>query len=115
MRGTSADSAGAITLSDAVRDRVTQLVKNKVMVVTKPKLWEAPARWGFPCNGLLDDQQAKRLAGFLQVQAYVTGAYSKSGANMSAGVEMIDIASPGMAGPFAATKGNRGTAAALAE
>ena len=115
MWGTSADSAGAITLSDAVRDRVTQLVKNKVMVVTKPKLCEALAQSGFPCNGLLDDQQAKQLARFLQVHAYVTGAYSKSGANLSADVQMIDIASSGIAGRFAATNGNPGTAAALAE
>jgi tetratricopeptide (TPR) repeat protein len=115
MWGTSADSAGAITLSDAVRDRVTQLVKNKVMVVTKPKLCEALAQSGFPCNGLLDDQQARQLARFLQVHAYVTGSYSKSGTNLSADVQMIDIASSGIAGRFTATNGNPGTAAALAE
>ncbi len=115
MWGSSADSAGAITLSDAVRDRVTQLVKSKVLVVTKAKLCEALAQSGFPCNGLLDDQQAKQLARFLQVHAYVTGAYSKSGANLTADVQMIDIASSGIAGRFTATNGNPGTAAALAE
>ena len=113
--GTSADSAGAITLSDAVRDRVTQLVKNKVLVVTKAKLCEALLQSGFGCNGLLDDQQARQLARFLQVHAYVTGAYSKSGANLGADVQMIDIASSGIAGRFTATNGNPGTAAALAE
>ena len=115
MWGTAADSAGAITLSDAVRDRVTQLVKNKVMVVTKVKLCEALAQSGFGCNGLLDDQQARQLARFLQVHAYVTGAYAKSGANLSADVQMIDIASSGIAGRFTSTNGNPGTAAALAE
>ena len=115
MWGSSADSASAITLSDAVRDRVTSLVKNKVMVVPKAKLCEALAQSGFACNGLLDDQQAKQLARFLQVHAYVTGAYSKSGANLSADVQMIDIASSGIAGRFTATNGNPGTAAALAE
>ncbi len=115
MWGTSADSAGVITLSDAVRDRVTQLVKNKVLVVTKAKLCEALLQSGFGCNGLLDDQQARQLARFLQVHAYVTGAYSKSGANLGADVQMIDIASSGIAGRFTATNGNPGTAAALAE
>jgi tetratricopeptide (TPR) repeat protein len=111
----SADSAGSIALSDAVRDRVTQLVKSKVMVVPKAKLCEALAQSGFPCNGLLDDQQAKQLARFLQVHAYVTGNYSRSGATLAAEVEMIDIASSGIAGRFTSTNGNPGTAAALAE
>src|SRR5207247_7592905 len=52
-------SATSIALTDAVRDRVNQLVKSKVMVVTKAKLCEALAQSGFPCNGLLDDSQAR--------------------------------------------------------
>ncbi len=111
----SADSATSIALSDAVRDRVTQLVKNKVLVVPKAKLCEALAQSGFPCNGLLDDQQARQLARFLQVHAYVTGSFAKSGTNLTADVQMIDIGSSGIAGRFTATNGNPGTAAALAE
>src|SRR5437870_8871895 len=111
----SADSAASIAESDAVRDRVNSLVKNKVMVVPKAKLCEALAQSGFPCNGLLDDQQARQLARFLQVHAYTTGTLVKNGATLSADVEMIDIGSSGISGRFTATNGNPGTAAALAE
>ncbi len=111
----SADSATSIALADAVRDRVNALVKNKVLVVPKAKLCEALSQSGFPCNGLLDDQQAKQLARFLQVHAYVTGTFAKSGSNLTADVQMIDIASSGISGRFTATNGNPGTAAALAE
>ena len=115
FQASPAESATSIALSDAVRDRVNSLVKNKVMVVPKAKLCEALAQSGFPCNGLLDDQQAKQLARFLQVHAYTTGAFLKSGTALSAEVEMIDIGSSGIAGRFTATNGNPGTAAALAE
>lgn len=111
----SADSAMSIAVADAVRDRVNALVKSKVMVVPKAKLCEALSQSGFPCNGLLDDQQAKQLARFLQVHAYVTGAFVKNGANLTAEVQMIDIASSGISGRFTATNGNPGTAEALAE
>ncbi len=109
------DSATSIALSDAVRDRVNSLVKNKVMVVPKTKLCEALAQSGFPCNGLLDDQQAKQLARFLQVHAYTTGTFLKNGTMLGAEVEMIDIGSSGIAGRFTASNGNPGTAVALAE
>ena len=111
----SADSATSIALADAVRDRVNALVKSKVLVVPKAKLCEALSQSGFPCNGLLDDQQAKQLARFLQVHAYVTGAFAKNGANLTADVQMIDIGSSGISGRFTATNGNPGTAEALAE
>src|SRR2546428_4711691 len=111
----AADSATSIALSDAVRTRVTQLVKSKVSVIPKPKLCEALQQSGFSCDGLLDDQQARQLARFLQVHAYVTGAFAKSGTNLTADVQMIDIASSGIAGRFTASNGNPGTAAAPAQ
>ncbi len=115
MWSTSADSAGAIALSDAIRDRVNALVKNKVTVVTKAKLCEALGQSGFTCNGLLDEQQAKQLAHFLQVHSYVHGAYAKQGTNLTADVQVYDIGSSGISGRFTAANGNPGTAAALAE
>ena len=115
FEASSADSAASIAVSDAVRDRVNSLVKSKVTVVPKAKLCEALAQSGFPCNGLLDDQQARQLARFLQVHAYTTGTLVKNGATLSANVEMIDIGSSGISGRFPATNGNPGTAAALAE
>jgi Tfp pilus assembly protein PilF len=115
LQASSTDSAGAIALSDAVRDRVTALAKNKVMVVPKAKLCEALKASGFPCDGLLDDQQAKQLARFLQVHSYLTGTYSKKGATLAAEVHLTDIASSGMSGAFTVSDANPGTTAALAE
>ena len=115
MQASATDSAGAIALSDAVRDRVTALAKSKVLVVPKPKLCEALKASGFPCDGLLDDQQAKQLARFLQVHSYLTGIYSKKGATLQADVHLADIASSGMSGAFTVSDANPGTTAALAE
>src|SRR5258705_7884302 len=109
------DSAGSITLADAVRDRLATLAKTKVQVIPKAKLCEALKASGFPCDGLLDDQQARQLARFLQLNAYVSGKHAKNGTTLSADVRLIDISSSGMAASFSATNGNPGTAAALAE
>ncbi|HET9387539.1 MAG TPA: hypothetical protein VFO67_20555 [Gemmatimonadales bacterium] len=115
FQAAAADSAGSIALADAVRDRVTALAKNKVLVVPKAKLCEALKASGFPCDGLLDDQQAKQLARFLQVHAYLTGVYSKKGTTPQADVHLNDIASSGMSGTFTMSDANPGTTAALAE
>ena len=111
----SADSATSIQLADAVRDRITQLAKYKVLVITKAKLCEALTASGFPCDGLLDEQQARQLARFLQVQAYVTGSLTRSGGVLTANVRVIDIGSSGMAASFTVNGGNPGTVAALGE
>ena len=115
FQASAADSAGAIALSDAVRDRVTALSKSKVMVVPKAKLCEALKASGFPCDGLLDEQQAKQLARFLQVHSYIIGTYTKKGTTLEADVHVIDIAQSGMMGVFRVADANPGTTAALAE
>ena len=115
FQAATADSAASIALADAIRDRLTALAKNKVMVVPKAKLCEALKASGFPCDGLLDDQQAKQLARFLQVHAYLTGTYKKEGNVPSADVHLIDISSSGMSGAFSVSDANPGTTAALAE
>jgi len=111
----AADSALSIAVSDAVRERIGQLAKYKVVVITKAKLCEALQASGFPCDGLLDDQQAVQLARFLQVQAYVTGSLARSGNSLTAQVHVADIGGSGMAARFDANNGNPGTAQALAE
>ena len=115
FQASNADSAGSIALANAVRDRVTALAKNKVLVVTRAKLCEALGASGFPCDVLLDDQQARQLARFLQVHAYLTGDYAKKGATLEADVHLIDISSSGMSGTFKVADANPGTTAALAE
>ena len=109
------DSAASIALADAVRERLGQIAKSKVQVIPKAKLCEALKQSGFPCDGLLTDEQARQLARFLQVHSYLTGDFQKSGAELSADVRMVDIASSGMAASYHATNGNPGTTAALAE
>lgn len=115
FQASAADSAASIALADAIRDRLTALAKSKVMVVPKAKLCEALKASGFPCDGLLDDQQARQLARFLQVHAYLTGTYKKEGSTPTADVRLIDIASSGMSGTFKVSDANPGTTAALAE
>ena len=115
MRASAADSVGSIALANAVRDRVNALAKNKVMVVPRAKLCEALGASGFPCDVLLDDQQARQLARFLQVHSYLTGSYVKKGATLEADVHLIDIASSGISGAFTISDANPGTTAALAE
>jgi len=115
LTAASADSATSIALSDAIRERIAALAKYKVLVITKAKLCEALTASGFPCDGLLDDQQARQLARFLQVQAYITGSLTRSGSTLTAKVRVIDIASAGLAASFTVNNGNPGTVAALAE
>lgn len=115
FQASTADSAASIALADAIRARVTALAKNKVMVVPKAKLCEALKASGFPCDGLLDDQQARQLARFLQVHAYLTGSFVKEGTTLKADVHLIDIASSGMSGAFTVSDANPGTTAALAD
>jgi tetratricopeptide (TPR) repeat protein len=115
FQASAADSAGSIALADAVRDRVTALTRNKVSVVTKAKLCEALKASGFPCDGLLDEQQARQLARFLQVHSFLTGTYAKKGTTLEAEVRLNDIASSGMSGTFKMSDANPGTTAALAE
>jgi len=111
----ASDSGISIAVTDAVRERINQLAKYKVVVITKAKLCEALQASGFPCDGLLDDQQAVQLARFLQVQAYVTGSMVRSGSTLTAHVHVADIGGSGMAARFVANNGNPGTAQALAE
>lgn len=112
FQAAAADSAASIALADAVRDRLGQIAKSKVQVIPKAKLCEALKQSGFPCDGLLSGEQASQLARFLQVHSYLSGDFHKSGADLSADVRMVDIASSGMAGSYRATNA---AAPALAE
>ena len=108
-----ADSASSIALADALRDRIGQLAKYKVLVITKAKLCEALTASGFPCDVLLDDQQARQLARFLSVSAYTTGSLTRTDATLTANVRVIDISSSGMPAGFSIA--SPGTTPAFAE
>ncbi|MGH7607970.1 MAG: tetratricopeptide repeat protein [Gemmatimonadales bacterium] len=110
-----AESAASITLADALRERLAQSAKRWVQVIPKSKLCEALRASGFPCDGLLDDQQARQLARFLQVEAYVTGTLERESGALAAQVRSFDIQSSGMAAGFSVTDANPATPLALAE
>ncbi len=107
------DSATSIAVADAVRDRIAQLAKYKVVVITKKQLCDVLAQSGFPCDGLLDEQQALQLARHIQVHAYTIGSLEHHSSALSAHVRVLDIGSSGMAANFVAANGN--TPQALAE
>jgi tetratricopeptide (TPR) repeat protein len=109
------DSVLSIATMDVVRDRIAQLDKYKVQVITKKQLCEVLAQSGFPCDGLLDDAQARQLARHLSVHAYVTGTLERSGGTAVARVRVIDVGGSGMAASFSVSNGNPGTVAVFGE
>lgn len=91
------DSATSVKTIDLARERLASLARYKVNVVPKAKLCEALQASGFPCDGLLDEQQARQLARFLRVQAYTVGQLEPNGSSLSARVRVLDIGSSGLA------------------
>jgi tetratricopeptide (TPR) repeat protein len=110
-----ADSAASVALSDALREKLANSAKRWVQVIPKAKLCEALRASGFPCDGLLDEQQASQLARFLQVDAYVSGTLEREGTGLKALVRSFDVQGSGMAASFTVTDANPGTPVALAE
>jgi tetratricopeptide (TPR) repeat protein len=86
---TPADSATSITVMDAVRERVAQLARYKVIVIPKAKICEALTASGFTCDILLDDRGASDLARFLTAQSYNRGSLTRNGGVLSADVRII--------------------------
>jgi tetratricopeptide (TPR) repeat protein len=109
------DSGTSILVADAVRDRLGQLAKYKMVVITKKQLCDVLAQSGFSCDGMLDEQQAQQLARHLQVHAYTVGTLEHHSSALSAHVRVLDIGSSGMAANFVANSGTPGTPQALAE
>ncbi len=109
------DSAASIAAMDAARDKLAGMARYKVLVIPKPKMCEALKASDFACDVLLDESQARLLARFLNVQAFTTGVFEKSGSSLTAHVRIVDIGSSGFASSFTVTSGNPGTPAALGE
>ncbi|MBI1967106.1 MAG: hypothetical protein HYS40_03870 [Gemmatimonadetes bacterium] len=112
---TPADSAASVQVMDAVRERLATLARYKALIISKAKLCEALQASGFPCDGLLDEQQAQQLARFLTAHAYTTGALAKSGTTWTARMRVVDISSSGFASSFTVSNGNPGSTASLSE
>jgi len=110
-----ADSALSVRAMDVARERLSKLVASKVIVIPKPKICEALSASGFTCDGLMDDQQARQLARFLQVDAYDVGTLSRDGSALAARIRLLDIGGSGFAYAFTVRDGNPGGAEALGE
>lgn len=112
---TAADSAASVAVMDGAREKLAALARYKVLVIPKAKLCEALQASGFPCDGLLEESQARLLARFLNADAFTTGTLMREGTALKADVRVVDIGGAGFAFAFTATNGNPGTPAALAE
>lgn len=110
----ASDSAIAVSVIDAMRDRLTQLARYKVMVIPKAKICEALTQSGFPCNALLTDQQATQLAKALSVNSFNIGRITRENGHLKAAVRIISGGS-GFSTSFQVDGGNPGTPQALGE
>jgi tetratricopeptide (TPR) repeat protein len=111
---TPADSAMSVAAMDVARDKLSGLARYQVYAVPKTKLCEAFKSYGFPCDVLLDESQARQLAQALNVEAYTTGVLERAGGTLAARIRLRDIGGSGLAALFTATA-TPATAAALGD
>ena len=93
------DSSASVAAMNVARERLTQLARYKVFVVPKAKICEALTQSGFPCDGLMSNQQASQLARALTINSYTTGALTHTGSTLIAKVRVISGAA-GFASSF---------------
>ncbi|MGH7699865.1 MAG: tetratricopeptide repeat protein, partial [Gemmatimonadales bacterium] len=110
-----ADSAASIRVVDVARERLERLARYKAMVIPKEKICEALSASGFACDGLMDNQQARQLARFLDADAYLTGVVLREGGSLAAQLRMVDVGGSGFAYSFTARDANPGNPEALGE
>jgi tetratricopeptide (TPR) repeat protein len=111
---TAADSAAAIGITDAARERLGQMARYKVLLVPKAKICEALKASGFPCDGLMEPRQADQLARFLSVPSYTQGTLGHSTASYAARIHVVSGGS-GFSSTFSVTGGANGTPNAISE
>jgi len=112
---TPADSAFSVAVMDLSREKLGQMARYKVQVISKPKLCEALKASDYPCDVLLDETQANQLGRFLSVNAYTAGTLERSGSTVMATIRVRDIGSSGMAALFSVSVSNPGTAVSVGE
>jgi tetratricopeptide (TPR) repeat protein len=110
----ASDSLVAVAVIDAARDRLIQLARYKVMIISKAKICEALMQSGFPCSALLTDQQASQLAKALGINSYNVGQVSRSGGRLGATVRIIS-GGAGFSTSFTTEAPASGTPQALGE
>lgn len=85
----AADSSASVAAMNLARERLAQLARYKVFVVPKAKICEALTQSGFPCDGLMSNQQATQLARALTINSYTTGVLTHRGSTLIASVRVI--------------------------
>jgi tetratricopeptide (TPR) repeat protein len=110
-----ADSAASVRTVDAVRERLEKLARYKVIVIPKQKICEALTASGFPCDGLIGEQQARQLARFLDADAFSVGVLERDGAGLAARVRVVDVGGSGFGYAFTAREGAASSSEGLAE
>ena len=83
------DSSASVTAMNVARERLIQLGRYKVFVVPKAKICEALTQSGFPCDGLMSNQQASQLARALTINSYTTGVLTHTGSTLIANIRVI--------------------------
>jgi len=107
-----ADSSASVAAMNVARERLIQLARYKVFVVPKAKICEALTQSGFPCDGLMSNQQASQLARALTINSYTTGVLTHTGSTLIANIRVISGAA-GFASSF--TVNGAATPSALGE
>jgi tetratricopeptide (TPR) repeat protein len=95
----SEDSTVSVAAMNVARERLIQLARYKVFVVPKVKICEALTQSGFPCDGLMSNQQASQLARALTINSYTTGVLTHNGSTLIAQIRVISGAA-GFASSF---------------
>jgi tetratricopeptide (TPR) repeat protein len=95
----SEDSTVSVVAMNVARERLIQLARYKVFVVPKAKICEALTQSGFPCDGLMSNQQASQLARALTINSYTTGVLTHNGSTLIAQIRVISGAA-GFASSF---------------
>jgi tetratricopeptide (TPR) repeat protein len=98
------DSAASIQTMDVARERLTSLARYKVFTVPKTKICEVLKQSGFPCDGMISEQQASQIARAFSLNNYNTGQLTHANGLYVASIRIFSGAS-GFASTFTVNGG----------
>jgi predicted Zn-dependent protease len=73
----SADSAAAVQVGSAIRERMTKITDGDYNVLTQDQMNEALKQYGYPANAILSQSLASTLAKSVQARVMVTSTMTK--------------------------------------
>lgn len=92
------DSAFAVALADEIRDRMDSKLRFKIRVIPKTTISESLEASGFTSDALLDANNARLLADFLQSDAYVFGRLTRGSGTPIVTLRLVDLKRSGLSG-----------------